>query len=165
MKKLLITLGAFFVVIVLLGIAYKNQGLINKEITYDIPQDQENYVSINGNTIRVELATTIAQKAKGLSERNYLGTNDGMLFDLKNDNPPHTFWMKDMLIPIDIIWINNERIVKINHEVQPPSPNTPDNQLETITVTEKVDYVLEVNTGYANDHGIKEGDSLEIVIN
>jgi uncharacterized membrane protein (UPF0127 family) len=165
MKKLFITLGAFFIAIIILGVAYRNQGLINQDVTYDSSISEDVYVAVNAHAVRVELADTNAKKARGLSERKYLGVDDGMLFDLRNDSYPHTFWMKDMLIPIDIIWINNGKIIQINEEVQPPLPNTPDDKLEKVGVTEKVDYVLEVNAGYAKTHDIKEGDPFKFIEN
>lgn len=165
MKKLFITLGVFFVVIVLIGVAYQNQGLVNQEVTYDATKDEDIHVTIGTRAVRVELADTNAKKAKGLSGRKYLGDDDGMLFDLQNDNHPHTFWMKDMLIPIDIIWISNEEIIQIDEEVQPPLPNTPDAQIERVSVSEKVDYVLEVNAGYTKTHDIKVGDPFRFLDN
>ena len=165
MKKLFITLGVFFIAIIVLGVAYQNQGLVNQDVTYDTPKSKDVYVSINTHAVRVELADTNVKKVKGLSGRKYLGDDDGMLFDLRNDSYPHTFWMKDMLIPIDIIWINNGEIIQIDHELQPPPPNTPDEQLERVGVTEKVDYVLEVNAGYAKTHDIKEGNTFKFLEN
>jgi uncharacterized membrane protein (UPF0127 family) len=165
MKKLLITLGVFLVAILILGVAYQNQNILNQNVKYDTPVEKETFVKINENLIRVEMATTNAQKAKGLSQRKYLGKDDGMLFDLRNDNPPHVFWMKDMLIPIDIVWINERKIIKINEAVQPPLPNTPDTQLEKLIVMENVDYVLEVNTSYTSSHNVMVGDLFEFTQN
>lgn len=163
MKKLFITLGAFFLVIVGLGIFYQN--FTNQSFTPETKKDDETYVSINGNAIRVEIVETNADKAKGLSGRKYLGEGDGMLFDLISENSPHMFWMKDMLIPLDIIWITNDKIFQIDANIQPPELNTPDKELEKIVVDEKIDYVLEVNAGYTEANDVKEGDNFQFIKN
>ena len=72
---------------------------------YFIYQKQKlDIVTINGKDIKVELALTQSQREKGLSGRNYLDKNSGMLFVFPQAGN-HSFWMKDTLIPLDIIWL------------------------------------------------------------
>src|SRR3989344_7332267 len=62
------------------------------------------YVKIAGQEVKVELALTPEEQTQGFSGRSGLGENEGMLFVF--DTPgKYGFWMKDMLFPIDIIWL------------------------------------------------------------
>jgi uncharacterized membrane protein (UPF0127 family) len=70
--------------------------------------------------------------------------------------------MKDMLIPIDIIWIRNGKILQINKDIQPPAENIPDSKLQLYTTKEPVNYVLEVPAGYSNKSGFKVNDSVDL---
>ncbi len=119
----------------------------------------EKYVSveINEKLITAEIAKTPQQITKGLSDRKSLPKNEGMLFFLGGRRIA-TFWMKDMLFPIDIIWIDNERVVYIIENAQPPNvSSTP-----TYTPDKPSTHVLEVNTGFAQKHNIKVGAKVTI---
>jgi uncharacterized membrane protein (UPF0127 family) len=71
----------------------------------------------------------------------------------------YAFWMKDTLIPLDMIFIRNNRIVTIYRNIK-PQPNTPDNQLHLYTPKEPVTYVLEINGGSSDKYGFQEVDSV-----
>jgi uncharacterized protein len=119
-------------------------------------------VTINNLVIPVEIADTPALEAKGLSGRTALATDSGMLFtvDAKNNEP--AFWMKNMLIPIDIIWIKNKQIIQIDKSVPAPAPGTADSALKLYRPIGPVDYVLEVNSGFTFTNNIKVGDSVAL---
>lgn len=69
--------------------------------------------------LRVDVVDTAEGRAQGLSGRERLGPTEGLLFVFP-ENDYHGFWMKDMLFPIDIIWIdNNFIIVDIERSVRP----------------------------------------------
>lgn len=67
-----------------------------------------------------------------------------------------SFWMKDMNFPLDIIWLNGEKIVKISHNL-PPEGRQPTN---TYSSGVPVDYVLEVPAGFCDTNKIKEGNTV-----
>ena len=119
-------------------------------------------VKVNDVSINVEEAVTVPEREKGLSGRKSLGTNDGMLFVLGKTNSIPTFWMKDMIISLDIIWIKGGLIIQIDKAVQPPLIGTADNKLKLYTPKIPVEYVLEVNSGFCDRNGIKVGDSVQI---
>jgi hypothetical protein len=116
-------------------------------------------VTANGHTFIVEVADTSAAQALGLGGRKHLGPSDGMLFVYK-DKSRHTFWMKGMLIPIDMVWLDNRRIVHIERRVPPPAPGTPEYSLPTYTPPEPANFVLEVAAGRADALGLKVGDTV-----
>jgi len=85
----------------------------------------------------------------------------GMLFDFGKKDIFPNFWMKDMKFAIDIIWINDNRIVDIDRDVK-PEPGRSDSELTLYIPPKPIDYVLEVNAGYAERNGIEVGDSVQI---
>jgi len=109
-------------------------------------------VQINGKNIKVEVARTTTERAKGLSSRNSLVPDTGMLFVFDKADL-HSFWMKDMLFPLDIIYINNGKVAETT-TLQPPS----DNNIPKYTPQNKAQYVLELNV----NSGFKVGDEVKI---
>ena len=69
----------------------------------------------------------------------------------------YTFWMKDMRFPIDIIWLDNYRIVEIARDVQPPKENT---QPKRLKPTSTSNFVLEIEAGRAEELGLGKGRKL-----
>lgn len=99
----------------------------------------------------VELARTTGQQAQGLMFRRRLAADAGMLFIYGGDRPVR-MWMKNTLIPLDMLFIErNGRVVHIVERTVPGS-------LETISADRPVAAVLEVNAGTADRLGIEVGD-------
>lgn len=121
----------------------------------------KNTVSINGKKIKVEIAKTDAEREKGLMNRDQLDADSGMLFVFEKAEI-QAFWMKETLIPLDIIWIKSSplglnKIVEIT-TLDPDSPDyTPQ-----YTPENKANYVLELNAGAINEFGFKIGDKVKI---
>jgi len=107
----------------------------------------------------VELALTAEEKEKGLMFRETLPKNKGMLFVFKKEDY-HPFWMKNVLIPLDIIWLDkNKKIVFISSNVPPCHPSN--NSCPIITPPKRAKYVLEINGGLAKSLDLKTGDILK----
>ncbi|OGG47170.1 hypothetical protein A2671_01145 [Candidatus Kaiserbacteria bacterium RIFCSPHIGHO2_01_FULL_49_13] len=112
------------------------------------------FVKIDDVEIAVEFADTPALRTKGLSGRELLEEGRGMLFIFENAGR-YDFWMKDMHFPIDIIWISSDKkVVGITPSL------SPETFPEVYYPPTDVPYVLEVPSGYAATHGLKEGDQL-----
>jgi len=109
-------------------------------------------IKIDEKTFSVELAVTKDERELGLSGRNYLENDRGMLFIF--DKPDiQRFWMKDMNFSIDIIWISSDfEVVGIERSA------SPETFPEIFSSPEPVSFVLEVNSGKASD--IKIGDEV-----
>lgn len=120
-------------------------------------QNKTRIIIINDIKIKVELANTPEKRNKGLSKRDKLPEDQGMLFIY--DTPGfHSFWMKQMQFPIDIIWINeNKQIIDISQNIPIPIAD-----LELITYTSKqpAQYILEVNAYFVKENNIEIGDSV-----
>lgn len=106
-------------------------------------------ISINNKEYNVKVATTDKEREKGLQGVTTLADDEGMLFVF--DEPDEvSFWMKDTVIPLDIIFIDEDQeVIQVNQGI----PNSE----EPITCDDTA-YVLEVNQG----SGIKVGDTLEL---
>ena len=114
----------------------------------------------NRHGFKVSLADTPLKRAKGLSGIKSLSATEGMLFLF--DKPAiQYFWMKDMLIPIDIIWISNGRVVGFVENAQ-PEPDVPTYKLKKYPSPETVDYVLEAKAGTVRRISLQVGDPVSI---
>lgn len=119
---------------------------------------KQNQICFKNNCFEVELAQTTEQQARGLMFRKYLEPNKGMLFIFQNE-AKHSFWMKNTLIPLDIIWLNsNKKVVFINKNTLPCQIE----ECPAITPTDNAKYVLELNGGVANKIGLSVGDEIRI---
>lgn len=99
----------------------------------------------------VEMAVTPRQLAYGLMNRTEMPENAGMLF-VFNNVEKRSFWMKDTLIPLDMLFLHADgRIHHIHHNARPQD-------LTGITSEAPSKAVLELNGGAADKMGIKEGD-------
>src|SRR3989344_5581852 len=118
-------------------------------------------VLIKDLKLEVEIADTVSKRAKGLGGRQSLATDSGMLFIF--DKPEsHIFWMKGLSFPLDLIWLNDKKVVDITKQAAPTDPRTPDSELPRYQTSEQTDMVLEVNGGFAEANGIVIGDVIEI---
>ncbi len=153
MNKIIIIFGIILVIFAAI-VSYQFSSKKNIPATTDLGKAT---VSINDHTFQVEIATTSASQQLGLSGRKSLGQDRGLLFLF--DKPDYySFWMKDMLFPIDIIYIDNEKVVSIIHEAQPPKTANP----EIFQPDAPSDSVLEINAGLAKKYTIKKGDTVTV---
>jgi uncharacterized protein len=115
-------------------------------------------LTLHGHVFHVELATNDAQRELGLMHRNSLATDHGMLFVFPYD-APQSFWMKDTLIGLDMLFFNKDRkLVSMQLNVPPcktdPCPVYPSGK--------PVVYVLELAAGTAAQLGITNGDTFSL---
>lgn len=114
----------------------------------------------DGGALRVEIARTAEERATGLSNRTSLGDDAGMLFVYERPRRP-SFWMRQTLIPLDIVWIDEDkRVTQIHADVQ-PEPGVADGNLRRYVPDADVLYALELNAGKAARAGIDPGDTLQ----
>lgn len=116
-------------------------------------------LTIKNQTFTLLLAKTEAEKEKGLSGKSSLQRSEGMLFLF--DKPDYyAFWMKDMLFPIDIIYIHNKQIVTVYSNLQAPQKNATTWQI--VKPSEPADMVLEINAGLAQQYHLQTGDTVTL---
>ena len=112
-------------------------------------------IAIKGYTLTVELASTPAARACGLSHRNELPINHGMLF-IYPDLRPRSFWMKDTTIPLSIAFLDDSGQI---FSIQDMTPIQTD---KTYPSSRPAGYALEVNQGWFGRNGIDVGDVVEM---
>ena len=116
-------------------------------------------VVVGGKTFSVEVARTDMERERGLSLHVPLQNNQGMLFIFQKEDL-YGFWMKDMLFPIDIVWIDqNLRIIHIERAI------VPETYPKIFKAGAKSLYVLEIPAGQSDIIKIKTGDTVKFIKN
>lgn len=114
-------------------------------------------IEINGNYISAEIVSDPGHQYLGLSNRESLCANCGMLFTFP-DKQVREFVMRDMKFPLDILFINDNKIINIAENLLPEGAS-PVNVYTSSTVA---DNVLEITAGFCQKNGIKAGDTIRI---
>jgi uncharacterized membrane protein (UPF0127 family) len=116
-------------------------------------KEETDKVCIKENCFNVQIADTPIEREKGLMFREEIGQKEGMLFIFQSSGN-YPFWMKNTLIPLDIIWINKDGVILDIREAEPcktdPCP--------IINHQGSALYVLEIKKGISQELGIHVGD-------
>ena len=111
----------------------------------------------SGVSFDVEIADSMDERARGLMFREHLDDTAGMLF-VFDDETPRSFWMKNTLIPLDMIFINsNLTVVEVKANVL-PCESDPCQSYRSLPSM----YVLEINANLAENKGIRVGSKLDL---
>jgi hypothetical protein len=114
----------------------------------------------NGKAVSAEIAVTPGEREKGLMFRESISPDQGMLFIFEEEDF-YSFWMKNTLIPLDIIWLNAHRqIVHIEKNVLP----CPGDPCPSYAPLHPAKYVLELKSGQAEENGLKLFDQLSFIL-
>lgn len=161
MKKLFLMLFAVGAFIAIVGYLLGPNG---KKL--QIPTNQTG-TAVNGKIVKVgnvgiavEIAESEDARRHGLSGRDSLPKDSGMLFVFP-EKAKSAFWMKDMKFAIDIIWITDGKVVGIDKDAR-PEPGVADPNLKLYYAPQHVTHVLEVPSGYSDQKGLKVGDSVTL---
>lgn len=152
LKSILLILGLFGLAVVLAFI-FSTTVLKNNQFFKATPT-----VSVNNQSIKVTVAESTEDKQIGLSKFSSLPKDEGMLFPFERPGR-YPFWMKEMKFPIDIIYLNKNKVVTVFENVEPPK-----NKNENPPIyqpTEQADNVLEINAGLSKEYGIKKGTEVK----
>lgn len=108
-------------------------------------------------TIDVEIADNNRKRSQGLMFRKSMEENQGMYF-VFSISEPQSFWMKNTIISLDIMFVNeNKEIVKIHKNTTPYSE-------KSLPSGKNAMYVVEVVAGFSDKFGIKEGDKISFKV-
>lgn len=162
MKKILLYM--FFVIVIFLFVQKEfnifDISFNSEKKTEDVKtknEEQENTIEFfneDGKVliVQVDIAENENERAQGLSGRAILGDYEGMLFIMPQQQY-HKFWMKDMLIPLDMVFIDEEGfIVDIKENVQPCENN---GICTSFTAHSPFKYVVELNSGFIESNRVK----------
>ena len=109
----------------------------------------------NQECVKVKIADTPEERTNGLMYVSSLDKNEGMFFVFENSDK-HSFWMKNTLIPLDIIWIDRDFKI-VDFVTAEPCAEEP---CETYIPKREALYVLELNKGYVENNKIEIGEEL-----
>jgi uncharacterized membrane protein (UPF0127 family) len=121
--------------------------------------NKKGYVCFDNSCVEAELALTQEDRLIGLMNRTFLPENEGMLFIFDKESI-HKFWMKNLFINLDVIWLNDMgRIIHIDKNVMPC-----DEYCKSFGPELPVKFVLEVNGLYTDRHNINVGDIVRMIL-
>ena len=148
-KIITMAFSCFFIVLVA-------SGCISQDEVSDVGELGE--ACFNGTCFQVEIADEYEEMKKGLMNRESMDQGKGILFVFENEGV-YPFWMKNTIIPLDIIWMDGDgQVVFISRNTQPcesdPCPDTNPGR--------KAKYVLEINAGISDQIGLVLGDKMDI---
>lgn len=107
------------------------------------------------HAINLEVADTPTEREIGLSGRKFIADNQGMLFTFEQPGT-YCFWMKDTLVPLDIIWLDvSRRVTDVKYNAQPGS------YPESYCPDEPASSVIELSAGMVERHLIAPGQVLD----
>lgn len=127
-------------------VAWPGQENVTLEATGGLTQTS---VKIGDKIFQVEIARTADEQAQGLSGRERLDTDRGLLFPFVPPQQP-SFWMREMRFSIDIVWIADGLIADISPDLPVPSPGTSPEDLPLYEPSGLVDFALELVAGQAS---------------
>jgi uncharacterized membrane protein (UPF0127 family) len=124
---------------------------------------RDRYIKVflpDGKAVTAELAVTDAERERGLMFREKILPDEAMLFVFGGDEV-HSFWMKNTLIPLDMLWLDGEKRVIYIAAGVPPCRGDP---CPSYGPEAPSRYVLELKGGEAAEHGLKINDRLQFVL-
>jgi len=138
--------------------------LVNKPADDKNPKtsDNEIVVSINDETVKLEVADDDSERTKGLSQRRKLKTGTGMIF-IFDDEEIQRFWMKDTKVPLDMIFLDEDHVVvDFIRDAEPCLDYEKDADCVIYESLEVAKYVIEMNAGFVKENKVKIGDKIEL---
>jgi len=147
MNKKIINFIAILIIFYILFIGFSRES-----------EDTKENICFKENCLTIEIADSQTERLLGLMYRKNLDKTSGMLFVFEEENI-YPFWMKNTLIPLDMVWINeNQKIVFIKESAQPCKTII----CPTTTPDKKAKYVLEINAGLVKKLNINIGDIVNL---
>ena len=164
-----ISIATIILVLIQSPVASTNHVVINivkyngeNDFLVKLSQYRNLIVTIDRYNISAFVADTDDKRSKGLSGVENMSENQGMLF-IFNYPSKQGFWMKEMMFPLDIIWLDsNNSVIHIEKKLQPCA-----SVLFCTVYSPSTDakYVLETISGFTDLHSVNEGDKIKINLN
>ncbi len=117
--------------------------------------------SLAGQEIILEIADNTYLQNIGLSGREEMPMDYGMIFVYGDELENLTFWMKDTLMPLDMIFLNKE--LEVVHVIE-NVPVCEQEPCESYTFDGKAQFVIELNSGWVEEYGVEQGEVLKFKV-
>lgn len=138
--------------VVLVAIIYWSYSIAFVYISYF--SYEKTFVVVKDTVLAGYVADTSDKRTKGLSGKQFLPSGTSMLFVF--DKPDlYGIWMKDMLFPLDIVWLDKNKVVV--HSLSNVQPST---YPHVFYPSKQAVYVIEFRAGFLEERGVKKGDTL-----
>lgn len=138
----------FIVLVILLG------WLVYQKV--ELPKGmKDTYILVGNARFKVAIADTPEEQAAGLSGVTNLNKNSGIYF-LFDSPVQQSFWNKGMLIPFDLLWIRDKKVIGIERRIRSESEG-----FQSVTPPSEIDGVLEIADDQADNSGISVGDEVK----
>ncbi|MDQ1281469.1 MAG: uncharacterized protein QG670_2734 [Thermoproteota archaeon] len=157
------TIGAITLIIVFLVVFAMWVRVVTSDGTQNpLPQAKVEFKNSTSSILNItcEIASTPSQQERGLMNRTDLPDDRGMLFVFAAPEKA-TFWMKNTLIPLDIIFINDSKVV-LNIAEAKIETGVPDSMLTRYYSDGLTKWVVEINEGLSSKYGISAGTQVSI---
>ncbi len=122
---------------------------------------EDRKIRVGESEVVVEIADEPVEWAQGLSGRESLGESEGMLF-LFPESRKQSFWMKEMKFDLDMLFIDERKVVEIHENVPAPVEGQDGKEIKVQTKLE-AEWVLEVNAGWVEKNGVEVGDDVVLI--
>jgi len=149
--KILFTIIAIFAAIYL-GLIYQSD---KTTISKPLADYRTTNTNIGNIAYMLYVADTDKRRVQGLSGVEKLASNEGMLFVFET-KAFQSFWMKEMNFPLDLIFLDDSRVVDVVENV------SPDSYPQVISSQASANKVIEINAGEVSRNGIEPGDEIRI---
>lgn len=157
MKKFL---AVVFLIVLIAVFAFSRKNSVVKTFVDINNGVYDTKIAIAGKALSVQIAKTEKEREQGLSDREKMCSDCGMLFIF--DSPSiYYFWMLRMHYDIDILWLDGNKVVDIVYDAKKPSVADFDSPKVRYFSRVPIDKALEVNAGWVKEKGIKIGDLLQ----
>jgi len=153
MKKVLLIYG-LLVAVILVFVFLRFRGI---DLFPNFGGSKSATVTINEQTFDVEVADEDEERIKGLSDRDSLDKDKGMIF-IFEEKSKYGFWMKNVNFPLDLIYISDNTIVDIVKNAEPVAEDSTDIQI--YEPKEDANYVLEIYGGLSDEYGFEIGNEV-----
>lgn len=152
MRKIMYGIGAgLSIVLMVIGALFGVSLLDNKSGTQEVVNQIQSV-----EFTKLEIADTAEEREQGLQNRTTLCDTCGMLFVFEEESQL-SFWMKNTSIPLDMVFIDSDGVIVTIHEDTKPFRIRP-----VYTSDTAAQYVLEVPSGYSQNHGLVVGTQLDM---
>jgi uncharacterized membrane protein (UPF0127 family) len=160
----LVLLVAVIIMMIILGKLFKNpageRNFLNAKPDINFSKEGElellNSMDSLITSIDIEIADDYIQTQKGLMYRRSMKEMQGMLF-IFPEMEMRSFWMKNTYLPLDLIYLDDQKIIVHIHENAKPRSRA------SLPSLKPAKYVLEVNAGFSARHYLKPGDKISFV--
>lgn len=126
------------------------------------PKISETKIKVGEVVLKIEVADSASKRSKGLSGRESLASDSGMLFIFPQEKK-YQFWMKGMKFPLDFIFIRGGKVVDLLRSIPTPSPAQQDQSLPLYEPVVPINMMLEVNSGFIDARQIQIGETVYLI--